>query len=74
VLKNPEKECIPPLAGCGFSQKLSSWDIKAFRFPKNAKASFCTPKTTFSTVPLGLPFIRIVKLKLYTPKYRKEES
>jgi hypothetical protein len=27
----------------GFSQKLSSWDIKIFRFPKNAHMG--TPKT-----------------------------
>jgi hypothetical protein len=35
----------------GFSQKQSRWDIRTFRFQKNAKASFCTPKPSFSTAP-----------------------
>jgi hypothetical protein len=37
----------------GFSKNLSSWNIREFRFQKIAKASFRTPKTTFSTVPKG---------------------
>ena len=32
---------------------MSNWDAKTFKFRKTAKASFCTPKTTFSAVPKG---------------------
>jgi hypothetical protein len=53
VLKNPQPECTLPLAECGFSKNVGSWEIKTLKLQKIAKASFCTPKTTSSTVPYG---------------------
>jgi hypothetical protein len=43
---------VHQLAGAVFPQSLSRCCVKAFGFQKIAKASFRTPKITFSTVPI----------------------
>jgi hypothetical protein len=49
LLKN--QNWSAPACWCGFPESLSSDDIRTSKFLKIAKASFRTPKTTFSTRP-----------------------